>query len=309
MLVSAGLFLLIMAVGIVRGFCADAPAVAGAGGAPSSSTSSNVLSPSSVGPLLDLFVKKGFVTQEEADQVKAEADAAQTNQQAIEKSLSKWKISDEIGIKSVELFGDLRLRYESRTATDPKDGSIGLQRYRYAVRIGLRGEVFDDFYYGVRLETSQNPRSSFVTFGTSPNSGPFNKNEGGSAAIEVGQVYLGWKPGQWMDVTLGKMPNPIFTTTMVWSGSINPEGAAERFKYTVGPADFFATFGQFIYQDMNPTEAAPGYFSSSSKNGSVNGYTPFLLAWQGGVNYHITKKMSKPRSRLSSISTLRLTMA
>jgi Putative porin len=291
-LVSEGLFLLFLAVGIVRGYCADNPAAAGTGTTPSSPTSTNVLSPSSVGPLLDLFVKKGFVTQEEADQVKAEAEAAQTNQQAIERSLSKWKISDDLGIKSVELFGDLRLRYESRTATDPKDGSIGLQRYRYSVRIGVRGEVFDDFYYGLRLETSQNPRSSFVTFGSSPNSGPFNKNEGGSAAIEVGQVYLGWKPGQWMDVTLGKMPNPIFTTTMVWSGSINPEGAAERFKYTVGPADFFATFGQFIYADTNPTEAAPGYFSSGSANGSVNGYTPFLLAWQAGVNYHITKKIS-----------------
>src|SRR5277367_5309328 len=103
-----------MAVGMVRGFCADDPAAAGAAMAASSSASTNVLSSSSVGPLLDLFVKKGFVTQEEADQVKAEAETAQTNQQAIERSLSKWKINDDLGIKSVELFGDLRLRYESR---------------------------------------------------------------------------------------------------------------------------------------------------------------------------------------------------
>ena len=253
----------------------------------------NHLSPAEVGPLLDLFIKKGFVTQEEVNQVKAEAEAAQASQQPLsEKMLSKFKLSDSLGIKSVELFGDVRLRYESRTATDPENGSIKLQRYRYSVRIGLRGEVFDDFYYGLRLETSQNPRSSFVTFGSSPNSGPFNKNENGAAAIEVGQVYLGWKPEQWVDVTLGKMPNPLFTTTMVWSGSINPEGAAERFKYTVGPADFFATFGQFIYQEVNPQSSAPGYYPSGSDNGAISAYSPFLLAWQGGVNFHLTKNIS-----------------
>ena len=40
---------------------------------------------------------------------------------------------------------------------------------------------------------------------------------------------------------------------MVWDPDLNPEGAAERFKYTVGNADFFANFGQFLYQDNNPS--------------------------------------------------------
>jgi hypothetical protein len=255
-----------------RGFGADATAPSPA--------------PNPADPILDLMLEKGLITEGEAARVKAESEAIRTNEMA-RYDLSKWKISDDKGIKSVELFGDIRLRYESRTVTDPSDGSITSQRYRYAVRIGLRGEVFDDFYYGFRLETSQNPRSSFVTFGTSSGSGPFNKNESGSAAIEVGQVYLGWKPENWVDVTLGKMPNPIFTTTMVWSGSINPEGAAERFKYTVGEADFFATFGQFIYQDTSPQSSAPGYGYNWNSS-----YTPFLMAWQGGVNYHLTKKIS-----------------
>jgi hypothetical protein len=238
-------------------------------------------------PILQLMLDKGMITESEAARVQAESDALRTNHMAAP-DVSKWKMSDGLGIKNIELFGDVRLRYESRTATDPANGSINLQRYRYAVRIGLRGEVFDDFYYGIRLETSQNPRSQFVTFGSSPNNGPFNKNEGGSAAIEIGQVYLGWKPEDWVDVTLGKMPNPLFTTSMVWSGNINPEGAAERFKYTVGDADFFATFGQFIYQDTSPDQTPQGYFN----NTYYDSYTPFILAWQGGVNYHLTKKIS-----------------
>ncbi len=39
---------------------------------------------------------------------------------------------------------------------------------------------------------------------------------------------------------------------------LSPEGAAELFKYTVGEAEFFATFGQFIYEDVNPNAASGG---------------------------------------------------
>jgi Putative porin len=232
-------------------------------------------------PLLELFVKKGFVTQEEAEKVKAEADALRTNEMA-QLPQSKWTMNN--AIKKVELFGDLRLRYEDRRAEDPKGGEIDLNRLRYAVRLGLRGDVYDDFYYGVRVETSTNPRSTWVTFGNS-SSGPFSKT---SAGIGIGQVYLGWRPAEWADVTLGKMPNPFYTTPMTWDGDINPEGASERFKYTVGNADLFATFGQFLYQDTSPASASSGYFNLPFKSSNL----PFILGWQGGVNFHATKKLS-----------------
>ena len=242
-------------------------------------------------PLLDLFIKKGFVTQKEAEQVEAEAEAIRANESQMPPvPLSRWKITQ--GIKSVQFFGDIRLRYEDREAQDPGGDKIDLQRFRYAVRVGLRGDLVDNLYYGFRVETSANPRSSFVTLGTAsaPSSsnpafqGPFGKS---TASLGVGQIYLGWRPWDWVDITLGKMPNPLYTTPMVWSGSLNPEGVAERFKYTIGEADFFATFGQFLYQDTNPTETANGYF------GLVNSTDlPFLLAWQGGVNYHITKQVT-----------------
>ena len=241
-------------------------------------------------PVLDLFVQKGFVTQQEAEKVKAEADAMRTNEMQMPPLPdSKWSISK--GLKRVELFGDLRLRYEDRSAADPGGNSIDLERWRYAVRFGLRGDVFDDFYYGLRIDTSPNPRSPFVTFGTSsggtPYQGPFGKS---TAGINIGQVYLGWRPETWVDFTVGKMPNPLYTTPMVWNANINPEGAAERFNYTVGEADLFATFGQFIYEDLNPSSASGGL--------GINGLTGqktdniFQLAWQVGLKYRITTNIS-----------------
>ncbi len=239
-------------------------------------------------PLLNLMIKKGILTQQEAEQVMAESQANQTNNAVFPES--KWKISD--AIKSVELFGDIRFRYENRSAQAPGGGGIILNRYRAAVRVGLRGEVADNFYYGLRLETAANPRSPWVTLGSSasgtPYQGPFGKS---NAGINFGQAYIGWKPEDWVDITIGKMPNPLCTTPMVWDTDLNPEGLAERFKYTVGPADFFATFGQFIYQDTNPNSASTGLLPSSFPSG--NSSSPaFMLAWQTGFIYHFDHDIS-----------------
>ena len=238
-------------------------------------------------PVIGLLLQKGVITEDEAAKAEAQIASERTNEAAPQLD-SKWKISS--GIKSVELYGDIRLRFEDRDARN-SSGDILLQRYRYSLRFGLRGEAGDDFYYGFRLDTSSNPRSSMVTFGTStsgtvPYSGPYGKSTGG---IDVGLVYLGWKPESWFDIEAGKMPNPLYTSSMVWSPAITPEGFAEKLKYTVGEADFFGTFGQFLYQDVNPVQTSSGFFSNL---GDYSGSSmPFQLAWQGGVDYHITKKV------------------
>ncbi|MEI7936366.1 MAG: putative porin [Verrucomicrobiota bacterium] len=243
-------------------------------------------------PLLDLMIQKGMITQEEARKVQTEADANLTNavKHAMSSMDSKWDINK--AFKKLELYGDVRVRYEQRQAVTPDGASMELDRFRYALRLGLRGDLFDDVYFGLRLETSTNPRSTWVTFGgASP--GPFGKS---NAGIDVGQAYLGWRPGDWLDITLGKMPNPLYTTPMVWDPDLNPEGAAERLKYTVGNADLFATFGQFVYQDNNPSyisgSLVPYVYPPGSPRQETSTSTTFLLAWQGGVNYRFTENIS-----------------
>lgn len=241
-------------------------------------------------PLLDLMIQKGMVTRDEADKVRAQADALLTNSPALKMPLpeSKWVISK--AVKDIGLFGDVRLRYEQRDASTPVGDRLERDRARVAVRLGIRGDLYDDFYFGLRADTSSNPRSPWVTLGSS-SPGPFGKSANG---ISVGQAYAGWRPESWVDVTIGKMPNPLMSTPLVWDPDLNPEGAAEKFKYKIGKADFFANFGQFLYQDNNPSYLSgslvqAGISDPSQKNSNDN---TFLLAWQLGVDYHFTPEIS-----------------
>jgi hypothetical protein len=66
---------------------------------------------------------------------------------------------------------------------------------------------------------------------------------------------------------------------MVWDSDINPEGAFEKFKYTIDNVDLFADFGQWDYQD-------PGSASDFPSSDT------FLLTWQAGANVRFSKAMS-----------------
>ena len=222
--------------------------------------------------LINKLVQKGILTEKEAQDLVAEAAA--TNRPA-----SKWKISN--AIKDVQLFGDVRFRYEYRGAENaPYSGSsenrYDRERFRYAVRVGIRGDLFDQFYYGLRLDTASNPRSPWITFGDDSNPTPSAKTSDG---INIGQVYLGWRPTDWYEMTVGKMPMPLYTTPMVWDSDINPEGAVEKFKLSTGNIDWFANLGQFMYQDTNPDHNLP---SSDT----------FLLTWQVGASVKLANEVS-----------------
>ena len=256
----------------------------------------------------------------------------------IEKSAaSKWKLSTPL--TELELYGDARLRYEYRggesdnnsPVASPSAGVAGhndwqeRERERYRVRLGLRGTLLDDWFFGVRLETSQNPRSTNVTFGddTSGSSnasfnGPFSKTNDG---INVGQAYLGYRGFPDFTFTAGKMPNPMVSTFMVWDPDINPEGLAEQWKHTfnigsTGDAaqqpyskdgkdvvatkaepflklDLFANFGQFVYDDANPEDPLGRHATTTANGGRqlVPNSDAFLLAWQVGAKLNFPKSI------------------
>lgn len=239
----------------------------------------------------------------------------------VEKSAAdKWKLS--LPLTELELYGDARLRYEYRGGQGADNSNIPndwqeRKRERYRLRIGLRGTLVDDWFFGVRLETSAGARSTNVTFGddtsttSAGNGGPFAK---GSDGINVGQAYVGYKGLKDFTLTGGKMPNPFVATWMVWDPDINPEGAAEQWKHTfkfggdsyqqsaasyakdeknVATAgktaegamtlDLFANFGQFLYDDLNPENpTGPRPVVNGNK---VPTNDAWILGWQVGAKF------------------------
>ncbi len=219
----------------------------------------------------------------------------------LEKSAAdKWKLSTSI--TEMELYGDIRLRYQynggetdNTPVAPPGAGVAGThdwqerERERYRLRLGLRGTLLDDWFFGLRLETNASSRSTNVTFGDDTSSssagggGPFAK---GSDVVYVGQAYGGYKGFPDFTFTAGRMPNPLLSTRMVWDPDINPEGLAEQWKHTwaigggappppvfskdgknVAPPppsepwlkiDVFANFAQFVYDDSNPENPLVG---------------------------------------------------
>src|ERR1700683_1912842 len=182
------------------------------------------------GALLDALVKKGVLSDQEAEDIRASAakDYATT-------SAGKLTISDYV--TNLKLYGDVRYRYEyldEKPENSLLAASTGLgnnanttNRSRYRVRIGADYTFTDNFKAGVELESSNANDSANQSIGNA-----YNK-----FSINVGLAYLQWKPIDWLTLTGGKQRNPLYTTNLVWDPDINPEGGSEAASWTF-PVDF-----------------------------------------------------------------------
>jgi len=242
--------------------------------------------------LLDKLHEQGVLSDQDYQEMRTEARSerraeALKDAQAEEKKqqppadTSKVKISD--AISAMEFYGDLRLRYEDRIATSPADANYDRQRWRYALRLGLRGDVGSDFFYGLRLDTGSYGRSAWVTFAddNAAQGGKTAQSNKTSDAVNVGLAYLGWKPTSWLQVIGGRQPNPLYTTPMVWDPDISPEGLSEKLNFKMSDnLSLFGTAGQFIYQEFSKP-------SSTDDSLGVGRQNLMLYAFEGGANYKL----------------------
>lgn len=212
--------------------------------------------------LLDLLVKKGIVTGQEADDLKGEL--AKEAKAAADKKSNELRIS-----------GDLRVRYEFRSGQNLAGDNIDRNRFRYRLRPSFTGNLGSQWFYGFRLEGGSGARSSNGTM--ADDGGPWAK---GNDGLYIGQVYLGYKATKELTLIAGRMPNPFVTTSLVWDGDINPEGLAEKFSRKVGDLTYFANFGQFLYDSGN---AQNNLAPAASKNDQ------YMLGWQGGITTKLDK--------------------
>jgi len=229
------------------------------------------------GPLLDLLVKKGTITDQEAEDLRAALLKQNTDAAA-----GSLNVTNP-GLSSMRLWGDIRVRMEDReaTQTSPPNDHIELDRFRYRLRLGFDGTLSDDWSFGLRIDTNSNDRSSNVTLGTNKSTsfGPWSK---GDDAINIGQVFASYKPGDWT-FTVGKMPLPLTTTNMVWYQDMAPEGLNEQFKHSAGALDYKVDLAQFIYG------APPTGINNNFGTATVSSRDILMLAWQVSLKYNVNK--------------------
>ncbi len=124
-------------------------------------------------------------------------------------------------------------------------------RERLRLRLGLTAKVSDEVGVGVRLATG-NADDRVSTNQTLGNN--FNKYQ-----LFVDRAFVKVEPADWLALNVGRLPNPWFSTDMVWSENLNFDGAAvtARWLQTDATVEPFATVGAFPLRDQAaPTRGA-----------------------------------------------------
>ena len=193
-------------------------------------------------PLLELLVKRGLITMEEALSVQAEYDRrrvaeepptippqtlapAPPSEQAVE--TASEIASENEGEKWYDRFdfrGDLRLRTEIFwvEGISPNDRR---GRFRARIRPGIYTDITDWMDVGLQLRSGDplDPVSDNSTF-----DGGF-----GLISISISEAFAGFHPNQWLDLTLGKFDakKKWVVSDMQWDDDVTVEGAMEELSF------------------------------------------------------------------------------
>jgi hypothetical protein len=223
----------------------------------------------SIAALVDLLKKKNVISAEEGDRIIAQSE----NQAASEKQSLQAQVKSEVQeelpnevekvaaasaapewTKRIQVNGDVRLRYQANyfsqnnaSFAEPSNPSqlmnttINEDRYYYRVRLGVVAHVNDQVDAVIRLSTGNQstPVSTNQIIGTYFNRG----------GVMFDLAYLQWKPWEFLTVWGGRMPNPWFSSPLVWARDLNFEGLSMTVRKPVTASLVpFLTVGAFPLQ-------------------------------------------------------------
>lgn len=231
------------------------------------------------GALLDALVRKGLLSDQEAEDVRA-SEVKDYNQTAA----SKLSLSNHI--TNLKLYGDVRVRYEYLDESPQNKGFNSVDpyanqttRYRYRIRVGADYTFTDSFTAGFELESNTAADSANQSLGNGFSKYPIN----------VGLFYLQWKPNDWLTLVGGKHRNPLYTTNLAWDPDINPEGASEVLSFH--PTDALSiglTAGQYIYAD-NGENSGDSITTFTNGNTTTDNTDVWIFAEQVPIQYNFDK--------------------
>jgi len=219
--------------------------------------------------ILDLLIKKGVITQREANEVREQADQqmAQTVEAYNKGKYSSW-------LDNVKLSGDLRLRAENFSFEDYRNTTDRL-RFRYRLRLGMEYNYHDWAKLTVRLGSGNNEPAAAIDTGDPVSTNATMTDTFRKKSLYVDAVYVTLQPPgwNWVKVLAGKMDTPVwqpkFNSPMVYDFDVTPEGVAEQLEYVFGDKQqyrLFGLFGQYALKEI-----------------SGNSRDPFMVDLQGGI--------------------------
>lgn len=154
--------------------------------------------------------------------------------------------------------GDIRLRYQGDLFADSNAPETVFQaigqdvgntledrhRERVRLRLGLNANVAPGVDAGVRITTGNtaDPVSTNQTLGTYDN----------KYSLVLDRAFLRLRPIDDLALWGGRMPNPFFSTDLVWDDDINFEGGAVS--YAPGALDPQRTFKPFVTAGVFPLQ-------------------------------------------------------
>lgn len=197
------------------------------------------------GPLVDALVRKGILTDQEAEEIRADLlrdfGGSSAGKVDLSSSITRFKLS-----------GDIRLRQQFESQTPGADTDISNERSRTRVRFRLNGD-FD-------LKNGWNTGFALETAGASDSGNQTFENGADDYGISLARAYVGYTNGDFTFVG-GKQKNIFYTTDLVWDGDINPQGLTEQYLWALNDKTS-VTFraGQLLMDDNNefsgPTTSA-----------------------------------------------------
>jgi hypothetical protein len=198
--------------------------------------------------LLDALVRKGVLTDKEAEEISTEAIKETAGVTAGKIQIGDW-------VQELKLSGDFRLRnqwdeHTPMVLTNPalknQDTDIPRDRWRFRLRLNLDFKLVGNFFGGVQLTTSDNRNGD--TGNATYTGGYDNYN------IYISRAFMGWQPEPALTFVAGKQANPFYTTDLFWSPDDNPGGLVERIDFH---KLFNMTFGEPVAEGKGNVAAPP----------------------------------------------------
>src|ERR1700730_2066948 len=196
--------------------------------------------------LLDALVRKGVLTNKEAEQIQAESVKESAGVSAGKIQVGDW-------VKELKLSGDLRHRNQwderdpmllTNRRLGPQDPHIQRDRWRFRLRLNADFKLAENFFGGGQLSTSDNRDA--VTGNATYTGEHDNYN------IYISRAFMGWAPLDGLTFVVGRQDNPFFATEMFWGPDEAPNGIVER-------VDFHKLFGWGSSKSTSSDGAPVGY--------------------------------------------------